>query len=48
MIKTEEMEKLPEGWKRVRFKDYVYFQEGPWFNFFDCLKVKRKEFHFEY
>jgi type I restriction enzyme S subunit len=29
MIKTEEMEKLPEGWKRVRFKDYVYFQEGP-------------------
>ena len=20
---------LPEGWKRVKFKDYVYFQEGP-------------------
>ena len=29
MIKTEEMEKLPEGWKRVRLKDYVYFQERP-------------------
>jgi type I restriction enzyme S subunit len=25
----KEPEGLPEGWKWVRFKDYVYFQEGP-------------------
>jgi len=29
MNKINEIKKLPEGWKRVRFKDYVYFQEGP-------------------
>ncbi|MDK2896585.1 MAG: hypothetical protein PWP04_705 [Candidatus Atribacteria bacterium] len=29
MIKAEKIEKLPEEWERVRFKDYVYFQEEP-------------------
>ena len=27
--KPKEQQGLPEGWKWVRFKDYVYFQEGP-------------------
>lgn len=27
--KPKEPQGLPEGWKWVRFKDYVYFQEGP-------------------
>jgi len=27
--KLKEQQGLPEGWKWVRFKDYVYFQEGP-------------------
>ena len=25
----KEFKELPEGWKWVKFKDYVYFQEGP-------------------
>jgi len=29
MTEANEIEKLPGGWNMVRFKDYVYFQEGP-------------------